>query len=664
MTDSSWIRRRAAAALAALALTGTVLVPPASAAVAGGTAAEPAADVSTSYESIEIDASVERWTALRSGAPDNADGFGFAGDRFVGQCVGEGGIGCAADDVQRVAYDFGDLGSPEALADLQDGVIRSAHLTLDVVQDQGCGVQNVTVQPVSAVAEDSTWNTLTVYRSPTAPLSEIPCGGQEVRVDVTALVEHIVRGSQTLAFGLKAVDEGCRGCGRAAFSSAADLEVVLDMTDTVTDPQTFSYGVLAPCVTGAHRPAIGALRPTLTAVLTNEREPSASWMAAVFTVRDLVTGEEVQQVRTSPRPSGDRHSATVGPGVLAHSGTYAWTAQPVLPSGQLGDPVACEFSVDTEAPGVPTITAVEDYPAVYAPGAVSGGPFVPGAFALSADGDVAHFEYDFNTGQHGELAPGELLEYVPERSVSTRLTVRAVDAAGNVAVSEPYDFNVGFPATVGRWLFNEGDGATATGEFEGPVLGLSSEGLWGAGALGDFDPDDFGLVLDDPADSATSAGPLADPTGIVTVSAVVKPTDAGPGRIVSRGSDFELAVVTAPECPTTSGTCWAYTGATGTGTERTTVYADAEPVPGVWNTVTAIRNPHLGDVRMYFCRSDVWDRPQQVAQADIEPLETGSEAPLIVGGSSWTGTVDNLRVLSGVPDDEKIERWCTGSTGP
>jgi hypothetical protein len=148
------------------------------------------------------------------------------------------------------------------------------------------------------------------------------------------------------------------------------------------------------------------------------------------------------------------------------------------------------------------------------------------------------------------------------------------------------------------------------------------------------------------------------------VSAVVKPDDTSPGRIVAQGGDLELAVVTAPECPTPSGTCWAFTGATGAGAERTTVYADAEPVPGVWNTVTAIRNPYVGDVRMYFCRSDVWDRPSQVARADIEPLEAGSEEPFVVGGSDWSGTVDNLRLLSGAPDEDKILRWCSGSTGP
>jgi hypothetical protein len=435
------------------------------------------------------------------------------------------------------------------------------------------------------------------------------------------------------------------------------------MTDTATDPRTVSSGIVMPCVTGDDRPTIRVLQPGLSAVLTNAREPSPSQMAALFTVRNLATDEEIQRVETRPLASGDRHSVTVGPDVLENAGSYSWSVQPVLPSGRPGDAVTCQFSVDTEEPGTPTIAPIEGYPAVYRPGVVSGGPLVPGAFALSADGDVAYFQYEFSSGVRGEIAPGEVLDFAPEDSGSARLTVRAVDDAGNSAVSPPYDFYVGIPPTIGRWLFNEGSGTTATGELGGPVLGLSGDGLWGPGALATSDPSDFGLVLDHPQDVASSAETLSDPTGLMTVSAVVKPSDMDPGRIVAQGTDFELGVVTAPECPTVSGTCWAFTAATGSGTDRTTVYAEAEPAPGVWNTVTAIRNPYAGDVRMYFCRSDVWDRPSQVAQADIEPLGAGSGAPLAVGGSGWTGTVDNLRVMSGALDENRILRWCSGSTG-
>ena len=665
MPDRSWIRRTAAG-IAALALTGAVFAPAAVAAESDGFAgstAETTADAVPAYERVELSGAAETWTAIREGAPDSADGFGFEGGRFAGQCVGEGGIGCAANDVQRVVLDFGDLGSPDARADLQDGVLRSAHLILDVDQDQDCGLQDVRVHPASAVTEDSTWNSTTMPTWLAATLSAAPCGGQQqVRVDVTSLLRYIVQEGRPVAFGLKAADEDCRGCGRASFGAGATLDVALDMTDVVSEPRTHSSSV--SCVTGADRPALRVLEPSLSALLVNEREPFPSRMAALFTVRDLATGEQIQQVETPSKASGSRHSMRVGPGLLAHAGNYSWSAQAILPSGALSDGVTCEFSVDVESPGVTTITPVDGYPAVYERGAVTGGPFVPGSFSLSADGDVAYFRYEISPGARGEVPQGESLEFMPERSGSTRLTVRAVDRAGNQGPTETYDFYVGFPDTVGRWLFNEGSGTTATGELDGPVLGLSGDDLWAPGALGDFDPADTGLLLDDPADMAASVDQLADPTGIMTVSALVKPSDEGPGRIVAQGRDFELAVVTVPDCPTTSGTCWAFSTATGSGTERTTVYADAEPVPGVWNTVTAIRNPHVGDVRMYFCRSDATERPRLVAQADVEPLDVASGEPLVVGGSDWTGTVDNLRVLSGAPDEGKIMRWCSGSTGP
>lgn len=316
------------------------------------------------------------------------------------------------------------------------------------------------------------------------------------------------------------------------------------------------------------------------------------------------------------------------------------------------------------AQSAPTITPVVGYPAVYEQEAFAGGPYVPGAFALDAGGeDVAYYRYTFSPGPRGEVAPGELLEFAPESWGRVQLTVSAVDNEGRVTSAPTYEFYVGSAVTAGRWLFNEGEGGTTVGEESGDTLALSSLDLWGPGSNAEVYVDDFGLVLDEPADTAVSSGPVVDPTGLFTVSAVVNPDDAGAGRIVSQGSDFELAVVTSPECPTATGTCWAFTVATGQGDGSTTTYADAEPLPGVWNTVTAVRNPYADEVRMYFCESYV-DFPRQVAQGSVDPLDAGSGDPLLVGGSDWSGTVDNVRVLRGAPDDGRITRWCFGSTGP
>ncbi|MFD7023154.1 LamG-like jellyroll fold domain-containing protein [Promicromonospora sukumoe] len=331
--------------------------------------------------------------------------------------------------------------------------------------------------------------------------------------------------------------------------------------------------------------------------------------------------------------------------------------------------VAAEYPAAATAAGAalsaPTITPVVGYPAVYEQGAYAGGPFVPGAFALDGGGDdIAYYNYRFSPGPRGEIAPGELLEFVPEHSRTTDLTVSAVDSEGRVSSAAVHSFNVDWPVTAGRWLFDEGQGGTAASEEAGDTLALSSLDLWGPGSNAELFPDDdFGLVLDEPADSAVSSGPVVDPTALFTVSAVVNPDGAGTGRVVSQGSDFELAVATSPECPTATGTCWAFTVATGSGDGSTTTYADAEPLPGVWNTVTAIRNPYADEVRMYFCESYV-DVPRQVAQGAVDPLDAGSGAPLLVGGSNWSGTVDHVRVLKGAPDVSKIMRWCFGSTGP
>lgn len=153
-----------------------------------------------------LESSTQTRTALRSGAPSSTAGFGFTRDRFVGRCTGEGGRGCPARAVQRVAYDFGDLGDPAALA---DGTLVRATLSLPVGRDQRCGVADVQVYTVPAVTATTTWGSSAArWRATGADLSDAGCGGdRRVEVDVTEAVDRALGQGWPLAFGLAAADE-------------------------------------------------------------------------------------------------------------------------------------------------------------------------------------------------------------------------------------------------------------------------------------------------------------------------------------------------------------------------------------------------------------------------------------------------------------------------
>lgn len=658
--------------LAALALMGLLLtggVTTAAASPDGGVSTAdtaPAAGATAAGEAVVLESGPRAWTALRSGAPTSTAGFGFARDRFVGQCVGEGGRGCPARGVQRVAYDFGDLGDPAALA---DGVLVSATLSVPVGRDQACGVEDVRVHVVPAVTAATTWSASTPgWRSTGVDLSGAGCGGdRRVEVDVTRAVGQAVRSGDPLAFGLAAADEGCRGCGRASFGADATLTVELRATDTVV-----ALGTVRPetsCAAGDDRPAVRSTTPTLVAELSNAREPFPSSMSAEFAVRDLSTGDELwRSAPTTRQGSGTTHTVKVPDGVLVEGGSYGWTAQAVLPSGGLTPPVGCELTVDVTAPGETVVTPVEGYPAVYVEDGVAGGVGVTGGFRLDVPGsdDVASVRYSFGSDALAERGrPGEVVEHTPELAGPGVLYAQAVDRAGNVGPLRVYQFGVAFPvAHGGTWWFDELAGTTAASTLGGGhALTLSGADLWAPGPWGT--PDDGALTFDADSDVATTDGTVVDPAGNVTVAAFVRPdADGAAASVVAQGEAgrpaLTLGTVADASCASATGTCWAFSVATGDGTTSATAVSDVAPEPGSWVFLAGMRNAATGAVDLWTCSLTGMAAPVRSGRAVAEPLTTAPSGPVTVGGGAWRGAVDGVRVLDSVQDESKILRWCFG----
>ncbi|MEU2199122.1 LamG-like jellyroll fold domain-containing protein [Isoptericola sp. NPDC019482] len=659
------IRRRQL--LAALALAGLVLTGGVSTATASSGAAPPLETTEAPSGQVVLASGPRAWTALRSGDPASTAGFGFEGDRLVGQCVGEGGKGCPARGVQRLAYDFGDLGDPAALA---DGVLVAATLSLPVGRDQACGVDDVRVFVVPAVTATTTWAASTPgWRGTGADLSGAGCGGdRRVEVDVTLAVGQAARSGDPLAFGLGAADEGCRGCGRAAFGPDATLTVELRATDTVV-----ALGTTLPetsCAVGDDRPAVRSTTPTLRAELSNAREPFPSSMSAEFAVRDLATGDELwRSAPTTPQASGATHAVKVPGGVLDEGGTYGWTAQAVLPSGGRTEPVGCELTVDVTAPGETVVTPVEGYPAVYLEDGTAGGVGVTGGFRFDVPGsdDVAYVQYStVGDALVDRAQPGEVVELTPSYAGPTILYAQAVDGAGNVGPRREYRFVVAYPvARGGTWWFDELTGTTAGNTLSTDhTLTLSGDDLWSPGPWGT--PDDGALTFDADGDAATTDGVVVDPAGNVTVAAFVRPDDDGAtADVVAQGDDertgFALGAVADDSCVSASGTCWAFSVGTGDGRTSATAVSDVAPVPGSWTFLVGMRNVGTGAVELWTCPLDGWGDITRTGRADASPLAGGPAGRVTVGGAAWRGAIDGVRVLDSVQDVSKLRRWCSGA---
>ncbi|MEL7976457.1 LamG-like jellyroll fold domain-containing protein [Isoptericola sp. F-RaC21] len=660
------VRRRllAALALAGLLVTGGLSTaaasPPAGdVPVAGSTVAQ--------GDAVVLESGPRARTALRSGAPASTAGFSFDGDRFVGRCTGEGGRGCPARGVQRVAYDFGDVGDPAALA---DGVLVSATLSVPVGRDQRCGVRDVRVHAVPEVTRRTTWaGSASAWRDTGAGLADAGCGGdRRVAVDVTRAVGQAVQAGRPLAFGLAAADEDCRRCGRAAFGPDATLTVELRATDVVV-----ALGTRNPetrCIVGDDRPAVRTTTPTLAAELSNERTPFPTSMSAVFAVRDLSTGDELwRSAPTSRLASGSTHTVRVPAGVLAEGGTYAWSAQAVRPGGGLTAPVGCELTVDVTAPGEVVVSPVEGYPAVYLEDQAAGGVGVTGGFRFTVTGsdDVAYVRYSFLGGALTDQArPGEVVELTPQSAGSTVLHAQAVDGAGNVGPVRTYRFVVAYPvARGGTWWFDELSGTTAANTLTSDhALTLSGDDLWTPGPWGM--PDDGALVFDAETDVAATDGTVVDPTGNVTVAAFVRPdADGAAATVVAQGGEgrtgFALGTVADDSCASQTGTCWAFSVGSGDGTTAATAVSDVAPVPGSWTFLVGMRSAGSGTVELWTCPLEGWGDIAWTGLAAAPPLTSAPAGHLTVGGGTWRGAVDGVRVLDSVQDVSKLRRWCTGA---
>lgn len=160
----------------------------------------------------------------------------------------------------------------------------------------------------------------------------------------------------------------------------------------------------------------------------------------------------------------------------------------------------CQFRYDDVAPDDPVVSS-GDYPD---DGAWHDGVGVYGTFAFdSPSDDVVTYRYGVNNtpSPANELDPERpggpvTLEWKPTDSGPQRVTVRAVDRAGNVSGTVTHHFNVSSGRDpVARWKLDESAGASGAADSAGdhPATAGSGVSFGGQGPLGE---DDGAVALD------------------------------------------------------------------------------------------------------------------------------------------------------------------------
>lgn len=232
--------------------------------------------------------------------------------------------------------------------------------------------------------------------------------------------------------------------------------------------------------------------------------------------------------------------ATVQTWPLADGGIYTFRSQsndypsrgfPHGVSPVTHMPGNCEFQVDITKPVVPTLTAD-----VYQPGTTAGGIGQPGRFTFSSSSDVVQYRWSINGVTDVVNGANPSVDWTPQSGGAKKLTVTAIDKAGNEA-SKEFDFTVTAPEpALARWMLADEPGVSLHDDTWNGNNGTLIQGTLGAAGRLHTGPDvapRTALALDGVDDHAELPD-LVDTSGNFSYGAWVRLTDTATDRSVLR----------------------------------------------------------------------------------------------------------------------------------
>lgn len=391
-----------------------------------------------------------------------------------------------------------------------------------------------------------------------------------------------------------------------------------------------------------------------------------------------------------PAASGSTHAVTVPDGELADGTTYTWRARGRDTSNRPGpwSPL-CEFTVDTVRPDAPTV-ASETYPEDQ----TSGGIGTAGSFTFTSSSDTASFRYSFN-GMTPTIvdAPtfgaAATVAFAPTSAGSQRLSVEAIDRAGNVSDTRSYRFTVPFAASFGaHWAMDAGISPEPDTSPDGAHLLTVPDSVDRVdGAFKSFAPDafpdDMALQFDGADAGATTEGRVVNTAESFTMSALVRVDDESSVERVAVSQDgrrygaAHLGQLASEDCPAGLTTCFGFTMRSGDSSDRTLATSDRPIASGEWVHLAGVWDATAQQMTLYTCA--IGTPPEEfpadsgvpvAVSAAFESAGWSAEGPVRVGSAlvdgqeshRWNGAIDDVRLYDSVKTESDIARICGGST--
>ncbi|MEI7055849.1 LamG domain-containing protein [Nocardioides sp. CCNWLW239] len=392
----------------------------------------------------------------------------------------------------------------------------------------------------------------------------------------------------------------------------------------------------------------------------------------------------------SPAPSGDHQAATVSSGTLVHGTTYVWRARGRDTSNRQGpwSPL-CEFTVDTVRPDAPTVVS-ETYPEDQ----VSGGVGTAGAFSFTSSSDTASFRYSLNgmtptTVDAPALGMTTTVNLAPTSAGAQRLSVEAIDRAGNVSDTSTYQFAVPFAASFGaHWTMNAGTSPEPDGAPGGAhplTVPADVDRVDGAfkSFVPDAFPDDLALRFDGADGGATTEGRAVNTAESFTMSALVRADDVSATERVAVSQDgrlyggAQLGQLASGDCPEGLTTCFGFTMRTADSSDRSLVASDRPIAPGEWVHLAGVWDASAQQMTLYTCA--IGTPPSDFPADSGVPIATSAafestgwpaEGPVRIGSAlvdgreshRWNGAIDEVRLYASAKTESDVRRICGGDS--
>ncbi|MBC7276874.1 LamG domain-containing protein [Nocardioides sp.] len=435
-------------------------------------------------------------------------------------------------------------------------------------------------------------------------------------------------------------------------------------------------------------PGESYLRDTTPVLSATFADPDDHNVAARFEV--LSGGSSVwSSGYDAAAASGSTHAVTVPEGTLTDGATYTWRARGRDTNNRPGPWAApCEFTVDTVRPDAPVVTST-----TYPEDQISGGVGTSGTFDFAGSSDTEAFRYSFDGTTPAVVEPSAIgasatATFTPSTSGSHRLSVEAIDRAGNVSDSRLYRFSVESVSTGAYWRMDTG----ASPELDSAPGGAHPlnvpEGVERTdGTFRAFFPDDFpgdlALGFDGDDSGATTQGAVLDASASFTMSAFVRVDDTSSvtRAAVSQGGEVngaaQLGRLASGDCPEGMTTCFGFWMQSDDTTPRTAVTSARPVAVGEWVHLSGVWDASAKEMTLYTCAigtpPDAFPADSGVpvaTSAAFEPTGPSSAGPVRVGSGwvggeesqKWHGAVDDVRLYSSVKSESDIRMICNGDT--